>query len=70
VDIDVRTVTVDLTRVGFTSLGALHALVDAAADLERHGGRLTLLGTTPLQDRVLALLDAPAALVIAPDPVG
>ena len=66
----VERMALDLSRVLFMSLGAMAALVDAAAVLDRRGGRLILYGAVPLHRRVLTLLGAPAALVVAEPALG
>ena len=61
----VERLALDLSRVLFMSLGAMAALVDAAATLDRRGGRLILYGAIPLHRQLLTLLGAPAGLVVA-----
>jgi anti-anti-sigma factor len=60
----VRLLVVDLSALGFASLGALASIVDTAHALSVQGGRVQVRGARPLHRRVLRLLGTPPGLVV------
>ena len=60
----VRVLVVDLSALGFASLGALASIADTAQALSVRGGRVQVRGARPLHRRVLDLLGTPPGLVV------